>query len=352
MKKVLFLYTELADYFLACVAALESQADVQVVHWPVNPEAPFALRALSSARLTVKPDKATLSQLVAAFAPDVIFTSGWVDRDYTELCKSYRGRIPVVLLLDNPWEGTFRQQIAALAARPYLHARFSHAWVPGAPQARYAKKLGFAPGTIATGFYVADLHPFMQAFQERPSAAAGPTHRLLYTGRYVHFKGVETLWSVFAELQPRYPHWELWCAGTGALWNQRPHHAAIRHFGFVQPDRLPALAAQCHAFVLPSLKEPWGVVVQEMAAAGLPLLCSRRVGAAAAFVTEGVNGWLFDPTDRASLLAALTQLFDTPAETRQAMGEASHRLAGSITQAQWVETALHMASGQPPMQPR
>jgi glycosyltransferase involved in cell wall biosynthesis len=344
VKKVLFLYTELADYFLACIAALESQADVQVVHWPVNPEAPFALRTLTSARLTEKPNRAGLVHLVADFAPDVIFTSGWVDRDYTDLCKKYRGRIPVVLLLDNPWEGKIRQRLAAIAARLYLRARFSHAWVPGDLQARYAGKLGFSRGAVATGFYVADLTPFRQAFHARSAAEETPVRRLLYTGRYVSFKGVETLWSVFAALHARYPHWELWCAGTGALWDTRPQHAAIRHFGFVQPEQLPALAAQCHAFVLPSLKEPWGVVVQEMAAAGLPLLCSRRVGAAGTFVSEGVNGWLFDPGDPQSLTQALTHLFDTPAAHLMAMGQASYRLAGTIDQQQWVQTALRFAS--------
>ena len=40
-KKVLFLYTELASYFLACVKELSKDMDVAIVRWEVNPEAPF-----------------------------------------------------------------------------------------------------------------------------------------------------------------------------------------------------------------------------------------------------------------------------------------------------------------------
>ena len=39
--KFLFLYTEIADYFLACCEELSKHGEVHVVRWPVNKEAPF-----------------------------------------------------------------------------------------------------------------------------------------------------------------------------------------------------------------------------------------------------------------------------------------------------------------------
>ena len=44
---------------------------------------------------------------------------------------------------------------------------------------------------------------------------------------------------------------------------------------------------------MPSKKEPWGVVLQEMAIAGLPLLTSQHVGAATMFLEEHENGLVF-----------------------------------------------------------
>ena len=45
--------------------------------------------------------------------------------------------------------------------------------------------------------------------------------------------------------------------------------------------------AECGAFVLPSRKEPWGVVVQEAAAARMPVICSDSVGAGDHLVRHG-----------------------------------------------------------------
>ena len=46
---------------------------------------------------------------------------------------------------------------------------------------------------------------------------------------------------------------------------------------------------------MPSKKEPWGVVLHEMAIAGLPLLASRAVGAATKFIVPTKNGELLKP---------------------------------------------------------
>ena len=52
--------------------------------------------------------------------------------------------------------------------------------------------------------------------------------------------------------------------------------SAIHRPGFLQADRLSRWYAHASAFVLPSLMEPWGLVVNEAAACGLPLLVSSR----------------------------------------------------------------------------
>jgi glycosyltransferase involved in cell wall biosynthesis len=61
--------------------------------------------------------------------------------------------------------------------------------------------------------------------------------------------------------------------------------------GFRQIDDLPRFYAHAGAFVHPAMEEPWGLVINEAMACGLPVLSSRNVGAAEELVDEGVNGW-------------------------------------------------------------
>jgi glycosyltransferase involved in cell wall biosynthesis len=97
---------------------------------------------------------------------------------------------------------------------------------------------------------------------------------------------------------------------------------AIHRPGFLQVDALPRYYAHAGAFILPSLSEPWGLVVNEAAASGLPLLVSDRAGCAATLVPEpeGTTGARFDPLDVEGLAAKLLWIATAPAEARAAMG--------------------------------
>ena len=64
----------------------------------------------------------------------------------------------------------------------------------------------------------------------------------------------------------------------------------VEMLGFVQPDDLPAVLERAGCLVLPSRFEPWGVVVHEAAAAGLPIVCTPVCGAATRLVLDGYNG--------------------------------------------------------------
>ena len=57
------------------------------------------------------------------------------------------------------------------------------------------------------------------------------------------------------------------------------------------------LYAAADLVLLPSLQEPWGLVVNEAFLCGVPVLCSSRAGCAADMLRPGENGWVFDPTD-------------------------------------------------------
>ncbi len=94
---------------------------------------------------------------------------------------------------------------------------------------------------------------------------------------------------------------------------------SIRFIGFRNQSELPPLYDLCDVFVLPSDREPWGLVVNEAMNAGKPVIVSDRVGAGPDLIDDGVNGFVYPARDVAALAARLRQLIDST-EHRIAMG--------------------------------
>ena len=68
--------------------------------------------------------------------------------------------------------------------------------------------------------------------------------------------------------------------------------------------------------------EPFGVTLREGAAAGLPLIASRRAGAVGDVAVDGENALVVDPGDRAQIADALRRLVREP-ELRERLAAGS-----------------------------
>jgi len=96
----------------------------------------------------------------------------------------------------------------------------------------------------------------------------------------------------------------------------------VRFTGFRNQGELPRFFQMATVFVLPSRHEPWGLIVNEAMAAGVPVVVSSDVGSAADLVREGVEGCVFPVGDVAALTAALQRVLGAPG-TARSMGEAA-----------------------------
>jgi glycosyltransferase involved in cell wall biosynthesis len=343
--KFVFLYTEIAEYFLACCNQLAEHGDVHIIRWPVNKEAPFKFETNPRLKLYSKTDYTLtqLQELVASIQPDVLICSGWIDKDYLKISKAYFKKIPTVMTCDTHWTGSLKQQLARVISRFTLMRIFSHAWVPGEIQETYATKLGFKSHHIHKGFYSCDLDFFNSVYSsQQAQKQVDFPKRFLYVGRYYEFKGIKELWQAFIKLQEEQASdWELWCLGVGDL--EPVQHPKIKHFGFVQPKDLAHYTSQTGVFILPSRFEPWGVVVHEFAASGFPLLLSDKVGAKDTFLKEGSNGYSFEPDATTGIKEQMKKMIALTDAQLLEMGEASHRLAQSVSPAKWVNTLMKIA---------
>lgn len=106
----------------------------------------------------------------------------------------------------------------------------------------------------------------------------------------------------------------------------------IRYAGipFVQPGELPRYYAAADVFVFPSLEDEWGIVLNEAAAAGIPLIASRYASATTELVRHGHNGFVFDPHDLDEISRVLAQMIDLPDSRRRAWGANSVEAADRI----------------------
>lgn len=154
---------------------------------------------------------------------------------------------------------------------------------------------------------------------------------ILYASKFQWWKHPDDLLAAFLKLRAEGVTAHLIFVGSGDL-EERLRAAATAagetnvHFpGFFNQSDLPAVFAACDVFVLPSSIEPWGLIVNEVMCAGMPVVVAREVGCAPDLVREGVNGALFDAGDVDALAAALRPIL-ADAGLRARMGAASRAI--------------------------
>jgi glycosyltransferase involved in cell wall biosynthesis len=146
-------------------------------------------------------------------------------------------------------------------------------------------------------------------------------HRLIYSGRLAPEKRVDLLLTAFSAIASDRPDWDLVIAGGGPLEAQLrasvPALLAGRILwaGFVdKQETVSALYHLSDVLALPSDYEPWSLAINEGVAAGLAIVCSDAVGAAAELVRDGVNGRVFPAGDVEALKECLLDV-TAPANT-------------------------------------
>ncbi|HTL27797.1 MAG TPA: glycosyltransferase family 4 protein [Tepidisphaeraceae bacterium] len=151
----------------------------------------------------------------------------------------------------------------------------------------------------------------LDAVKQRYRLARG-RRRMIYSGRLTQVKRVDLLIDAFAAVANERSEWDLIIAGDGelklSLQARVPADLKDRIIwtGFLDDQQaLSAFYRLSDVLVLPSDFEPWALVINEAAAAGLAIVSSSVVGAVPELVQDGVNGRLFEPGDLESLKRAL-----------------------------------------------
>ena len=140
--------------------------------------------------------------------------------------------------------------------------------------------------------------------------------RLLYSGRMIGIKRVDIVLRAFVDLAQKRPAWDLVLAGDGPLREllaaSIPPHLdhRVQWLGFQQAEDLAAIYRGCHLLVHAAEYEPWGLIITEAMAAGLPVVTTDVVGAAIELIRDGHNGYITPPGDAELFAAAVFRATD------------------------------------------
>lgn len=261
-----------------------------------------------------------------------------------------------LILMNDSWKRSEKASLPGRLLKHLLVRMFSSALVAGTPQKQFACDYGQDPSKVFLGFDVVDVKYYAtqaEKWKMVPHDALPvpglPRRYFLSLGRFAEKKNISLLVKAYAQLRKRYPSIDisLVLVGDGEEkeslkklvadlqlpWRDASVSvesaatalpAAVIFYPFQQVDKTPLFFAKCEAFVLPSIYEEWGLVVNEAMACGSAVVVSEHAGCATDLVIHGVNGYQFNPASADALEAILEKFVQDP-DLADRMGKEGYR---------------------------
>lgn len=308
-----------------------SETDQNLRQWPVyKREIHFSYEVLPSWRCRISRYNVLLNFGVASALDRAVpaavlcggysYLSSWMARSWAR-----RHQAPLLL-----WcESTEHDARPGYATVEFLKARFLNYCeafvVPGKSSSSYLASLGVAQEEIFTAPNAVDIDFFSRhagLAQNSPHTRAElglPDRFFLYVGRLVTEKGIFDLLEAYAKLAPEIRSAiGLVFVGDGAERKELTRRISdfgsdsVRCLGFAHREELAQVYGLAEAFVFPTHTDPWGLVVNEAMACGLPIIITNVAGCAADLVQDGWNGLVVPARNPASLTSAMSWLAGRP----------------------------------------
>jgi glycosyltransferase involved in cell wall biosynthesis len=339
----------------------------------VPSQRPYSVTQLGLDQLSDSAERANrIHEALHACEPNVVFVPGWshpASLMAIEWCAE--NEVACVLMSDSTdydrarvwWKEAIKRRIVALTQAGF---------VAGRRAVDYLAQLGMPEERIANGYDVVDNSHFWNGARTAREAARDerercrlPQHYFLCCSRFIEVKNLSRLIDAYrlyhrgAARRGKEP-WHLVLVGDGqqrGVVQEQIIDLDLTKFvmltGYRSYRELPAYYGLADAFVLASVSEPWGLVVNEAMAAGLPVLVSERCGCAPDLVAQGRNGFTFDPYD-VERLAALMTLIASEECNRAAMASMSRDIIAQWDLSRFVsglDTAARVALDAPRKRP-
>ena len=252
---------------------------------------------------------------LSASRPDVVVVGGYAHPTMQLAMLWCRvKRVPYVLHSESndlTPRARLRRWVKALPVKWAVSG--AHAYLPvSSPASRYLQTRGAPVDNMFVLPNIPDVSAIAASVGERSEIHQSA---VLFVGRLVEAKDVPTLLGAFGILKTNHPKAVLWIVGEGPLESEFKRASSeqglsdVVFHGFLSGKALMEMYRSASCFVLPSTYEPFGVVVLEAMAAGLPVIVSDKVGSAEDFVLEEKTGFVFPSGNPKDLAAAIDRCF-------------------------------------------
>ncbi len=260
-----------------------------------------------------------------------------------------------VLMSESTRDDHPRKPLVEAIKGMFLTRAFHGAITGGKRQAAYMKDLGFRERDLAGLYDVVGNEYFSEQadyYRERSSRRAYnlPERYFVYVGRLAPEKNLSALIDAFAQYRLEGGPLSLVLVGDGpeatALRRQVEAKGLTGHVlfaGLKDTREIGPYYAFADWFILPSWLDPWGLVVNEAMAAGLPVIVSGRCGCSDDLVDDGANGYVFNPAEGGSLFRVLMRTSGISAAQRELMARKSRDIISHYSPSLWAEEVVRIA---------
>ncbi|HVS93271.1 MAG TPA: glycosyltransferase [Mucilaginibacter sp.] len=152
---------------------------------------------------------------------------------------------------------------------------------------------------------------------------------IVCVARLVPIKNLDNLLRAWKLIETKNPDYKLVIIGDGPEFEHLNYLKTnlkldrVVFLGAVNNTDIPTYFYNASAFILPSLSESWGLVVNEALAAGLPVLLSNKINARNSLLREGVNGFAFNPLSVSEMTDKINRYINLDLDTKMAMSKKS-----------------------------
>lgn len=341
-KKIAFIWSRLPSYALACLTNLKDEiGDDLFVGTFGSPPSYITNEMLSGldnlkSYNRVKHDRNEYKKIIhdlELFNPDVLIVTGWTYKILRDVAKYFKSKgVTTVSMVDTPWKGSTNQIIKSLLGRRLLKKSFSKVWVPGIDARRLMTFSGFKDNSIWNYLYCCDSKIYV------PNTKKTISKNIVFIGRLEIEKNIIGLKKGFLEFYKNNPEYELIIIGDGSQKSLIENTPGINFVGWKSSKDIISYLKTTSAFILPSLYEPWGVVVHEAASCGVPLLLSNKVGARNEFLVNNYNGKSFDPNDENEIAKSISFVVNNNKDN--IMGFRSYEISKHLNVKSWTDNLL------------